>query len=94
MIRTSVRTLLFALVVPSAIAAQSAYVPPVGAWEKRAPEQVGLVKASVDSAVKIALASESTTPKDLLANHVASSFGRNLTAKRSGPSWCAAAYRD
>ena len=55
--------------------AQSAYVPPAGNWEKRTPEQVGLVKASVDSAVKIAIASESPNPKDLLANHLASSFG-------------------
>lgn len=85
MIRTPVRTLLFALIVPSALAAQSAYVPPVGAWEKRTPEQVGLVKASVDSAVKIALASESTTPKDLLANHVASSFGSEPHGEAVGP---------
>jgi CubicO group peptidase (beta-lactamase class C family) len=73
------------LVLSTTVVAQATYVPPAGAWEKRTPEQVGLLKTSVDSAVKIALASESTAPKDLLANHIASSFGSEPHGEASGP---------
>jgi CubicO group peptidase (beta-lactamase class C family) len=76
---------LTALVLPATLVAQASYVPPVGAWEKRTPEQVGLLKSSIDSAVKIAIASESTTPKDLLANHIASSFGSEPHGEANGP---------
>jgi CubicO group peptidase (beta-lactamase class C family) len=77
-----------ALLVPLAaasIAAQGTYFPPAGSWEKRTPAQVGLLQSSVDSAVKIAIAAESTTPKDLLQNHVASSFGREPHSEAVGP---------
>ena len=79
------RFLLPLTLVASQAAAQSAYVPPAGNWEKRTPEQVGLVKASVDSAVRIAIASESPNPKDLLANHLASSFGSEPHSEANGP---------
>jgi CubicO group peptidase (beta-lactamase class C family) len=78
-------SLLSLLVLTTSAFAQATYVPPAGSWEKRTPEQVGLMKASVDSAVKIALASESTTPKDLLANHIASSFGSEPHSEAAGP---------
>lgn len=73
------------LLLSTTAVAQATYVPTVGAWEKRTPEQVGLLKASVDSAVKIAIASESTAPKDLLANHIASSFGSEPHGEAAGP---------
>jgi CubicO group peptidase (beta-lactamase class C family) len=76
------------LIVPVAavsIAAQATYYPPAGAWDKRTPAQVGLLQTSVDSAVKIAIAAESTTPKDLLENHLASSFGREPHSEAVGP---------
>ncbi|NUQ10877.1 MAG: serine hydrolase [Gemmatimonadaceae bacterium] len=81
------RTLL--LIVALAIAAsrgvaQGAYVPPPGTWEKRPPAQVGLLQASVDSAVKLAIAAESTTPRDLLENHL-SSFGQEPHGEAVGP---------
>lgn len=38
------------------------YFPPAGSWEHRTPAQVGLSQAAVDSAVKIAIANESTSP--------------------------------
>lgn len=88
MTRSFARTLVAVtsmLCVPALVAAQATYYPPAGAWEKRTPEQVGLSKASVDSAVRIAIASESTTPKDLLANHLASSFGREPHSEATGP---------
>ena len=69
---------------PSSASAQG-YFPPAGTWEKRTPAQVGLVQSSVDSAVKLAIAAESTTPKDLLANHLASSFGREPHSEAVGP---------
>lgn len=71
--------------LPALAIAQAVYFPPVGTWEKRSAAQVGLVQASVDSAVKLAIASESTTPKDLLANHVASSFGSEPHSEAVGP---------
>ena len=81
----SVIGLFLVPVAAASIAAQTTYYPPVGTWEKRTPAQVGLLQASVDSAVKIAIASESTTPKDLLQNHLASSFGREPHSEAIGP---------
>jgi CubicO group peptidase (beta-lactamase class C family) len=70
----------------SSLAAQATYFPPAGrTWEKRAAAQVGLVQASVDSAVKLAIAAESTTPKDLVQNHLASSFGQEPHSEAVGP---------
>jgi hypothetical protein len=77
--------LLLALAIASRLEAQGTYFPPAGAWEKRTPAQVGLLQSSVDSAVKLAIAAESTTPKDLLANHLASSFGREPHSEAVGP---------
>ena len=71
--------------VATSAAAQGAYVPPSGAWEKRPAAQVGLLQSSVDSAVKLAIAAESTTPRDLLQNHLASSFGREPHSEAVGP---------
>lgn len=66
------------------LAAQSSYYPPAGSWEKRTPEQVGLTAKAVDSAVAIAKAAESTSPRDLLANH-RRSFGREPFGEAIGP---------
>ena len=76
---------IFIPAAAASIAAQATYYPPAGSWEKRTPAQVGLVQASVDSAVKMAIAAESTTPKDLLQNHLASSFGREPHSEAVGP---------
>ena len=73
------------LVLPVHAFAQGTYYPTAATWQKRTPAQVGLVQSSVDSAVKIALASESTTPRDLLQNHVASSFSREPHSEAVGP---------
>ena len=77
--------LLFVSGAATSIGAQATYYPSASTWEKRTAAQVGLVQASVDSAVKIAIASESTTPKDLLQNHLASSFGREPHSEAVGP---------
>ena len=71
--------------LPAPAASQATYYPPAGSWAKKAPEQVGLLAASVDSAVKLAIAAESTTPRDLLQNHLASSFGREPHSEAIGP---------
>lgn len=73
------------LFMPALSAAQGVYFPSANSWEKRTPAQVGLLQSSVDSAVKLAIAAESTTPKDLLENHVASSFGREPHSEAVGP---------
>jgi CubicO group peptidase (beta-lactamase class C family) len=65
--------------------AQAPYVPPPGdAWERRAPEQVGFDAARVQRAVDIALAAESTAPRDLLENH-RRTFGREPHGEAIGP---------
>lgn len=71
--------------VATSAAAQGVYVPPAGSWEKRPATQVGLLQSSVDSAVKLAIAAESTSPRDLLQNHLASSFGREPHSEAVGP---------
>jgi CubicO group peptidase (beta-lactamase class C family) len=65
--------------------AQAPYYPPAGdAWERRTPEQAGLRSASVQAAVELALARESTSPRDLLENH-RRTFGREPHGEAVGP---------
>jgi CubicO group peptidase (beta-lactamase class C family) len=74
-----------ALLFASASALHAQYVPPPGdAWERRAPEQVGLDPARVQRAVDHALASESAAPRDLLENH-RRTFGREPHGEAVGP---------
>jgi CubicO group peptidase (beta-lactamase class C family) len=79
-----VQVALPALLLSIPAAAQGTYYPPAGAWEKRSPAQVGLTQAAVDSAVKLAIAAEATTPRDLLQNHI-QSFGREPHGEAVGP---------
>jgi len=76
--------LLVALIAPATARAQSTYVPPAGTWERRTPEQVGLTAANVKAAVDFAIASESTSSKNLLEAHLAS-FGRENHGEATGP---------
>ena len=80
---------LLALVLPvvaaSAVAAQPRYVPGRGSdWQHRTPEQVGFTKRAVDSAVAIAIANESTSPRDLMEAHKLT-FGREPFGEAVGP---------
>jgi CubicO group peptidase (beta-lactamase class C family) len=78
--------LLAAVLVAAPVAAQrTPYLPgPGDAWERRAPAQVGMDAARLDSAVAFALASESTAPRDLeMAHH--QSFGREPFGEPVGP---------
>lgn len=67
----------------SPVASQS-YFPPRGSWEHRTPAQVGLSQTAVDSAVKLAIAGEATSPRNLLENH-RRSFGREPYGEAVGP---------
>ncbi len=60
------------------------YPPPGDAWERRTPAQLGLTARMVDSAVAIAIANESTTPRDLLEAH-RRSFAREPFGEATGP---------
>ena len=63
----------------------SAYVPgPGDDWERRAPAQVGMDAALVDSAVAFAVANESTAPRDLELAHY-QTFGREPFGEAVGP---------
>ena len=75
--------LAFATVAATA-SAQTTYYPPAGSWDHKTPAQVGLTAKAVDSAVAIAKAAESTSPRDLLANHMRS-FGREPFGEAIGP---------
>jgi CubicO group peptidase (beta-lactamase class C family) len=60
------------------------YYPPANAWQHHTPEQAGLNAKAVADAVAIAVAAESTTPRDLLENH-RNSFGREPFGEAVGP---------
>jgi hypothetical protein len=82
------RALVFTLVAATSLAAQAppaTYYPDKGQWERRAPAQVGMDAALVDSAVAFAKASESTAPRDLEAAHRASGFAREPLPEPLGP---------
>jgi CubicO group peptidase (beta-lactamase class C family) len=77
--------LLAAGILAAPARAQAPYYPPAGdAWERRTPEQAGLRPASVQAAVELALARESTSPRDLLENH-RRTFGREPHGEAVGP---------
>jgi CubicO group peptidase (beta-lactamase class C family) len=71
-------------VLAASAAAQTRYFPARGDWQKRTPEQAGLTKRSVDSAVAIAMRSESTAPRDQLEMQ-RGSFGREPHGEGIGP---------
>jgi CubicO group peptidase (beta-lactamase class C family) len=78
--RTAVLLLAHFLVGAGALSAQATqYVPDARNWERRTPQQVGLDAAAIDSAVAFAVASESASPRDLLAQHLRT-FGRTGVA--------------
>ena len=63
----------------------SPYYPPAGQWERRAPASVAMNAELVDSAIVFAKSMESTAPRDLLAEHWASPFGREPLPDPLGP---------
>src|SRR5688572_28404056 len=73
------RIAILLLVSATAAAAQrpaaSPYVPPANAWERRAPAQVGMDAAKLDSAIAFAKANESRASRDLEESHY-QTFGR------------------
>lgn len=76
---------LLCALLPTAVEAQARYYPAAGdAWERRAPEQVGMNPERVREAVALAVAAESTSPRDLLENH-RRTFGREPHGEAVGP---------
>lgn len=73
-----------AALTPVGAAAQQAYFPPKGEWERRAPEQHGLDAALIAEAVEFAQANETSNPRDLELVH-ASGFGREPFGDAVGP---------
>jgi CubicO group peptidase (beta-lactamase class C family) len=78
------RLLLALLLVLAPASARGQYVPPAGEWERRAPEQVGLSADAVRAAIEHTVASESSSPRDLLENHQRT-FGREPHGEAVGP---------
>ena len=85
-LRASLPILSALALATNPLAAQpGAYVPPPGdAWERRAPAQVGMDAAALDSAVAFAIASESGAPRDLELAHY-QTFGREPFGEGVGP---------
>jgi CubicO group peptidase (beta-lactamase class C family) len=61
------------------------YYPPAGQWERRAPASVAMNAALIDTAIAFAKSMESDAPRDLLAEHWASPFGREPLPNPLGP---------
>jgi len=74
---------LLLLLAPAA-AAQEAYFPAAGDWERRAPAEVGMDAARLEAAVDFAIASETDAPRDLELNHYRT-FGREPFGDATGP---------
>ncbi|MGQ0701901.1 MAG: hypothetical protein ACT4PM_02060, partial [Gemmatimonadales bacterium] len=71
--------------VSAAVPDWTPYIPPRGLWTRRTPAEVGLSPAWVDSAIAFAKGNESTEPRDLLAAHRQSTFGREPMPEPLGP---------
>jgi CubicO group peptidase (beta-lactamase class C family) len=87
LLATLTRTLCFAalLAAPAtSAAAQQAYFPEKGAWERRTPQQLGLDPSRIQAAVEHARASEPNAPRDLELNHYMT-FGREPFGDPIGP---------
>ena len=74
--RAVARTIVAALVLISGgpAAAQGPYFPARFDWQHRKPQEVGMNAAALDAAVQFAIASETTSAKDL-ADNLATTFG-------------------
>ncbi len=75
MIRRFLSLSLALLASASGLSAQDRYFPPRGAWEHRAPAELGLDAAALDSARAFAIRSESRAPRDQALGQQ-QSFGR------------------
>ncbi len=75
MMRRHLSLSLALLASVSTLPAQDRYFPPRGAWEHRAPAELGLDAAALDSARVFAIRSESRAPRDQAAGQQ-QSFGR------------------
>ncbi len=64
--------------------ASAQYVPDRGAWETRAPEEVGMDPAAVAAALEFALANETSVPRDQELSQ-SQSFGREPMGFGIGP---------
>ena len=82
--RRTIAALWLTASAPTAFAQTAPYFPGA-AWEHRAPAQVGLSAAWIDSAVAYARFSETTAPRDQLEAHDKSGFGREPLPTPIGP---------
>ena len=83
--RVRAATACLALLPAMQAAAQSVYYPAAGeAWQRRTPEQVGLSARAVKEAVALAIAGETTSPRDLAENQ-RRTFGREPHGEIVGP---------
>ena len=82
--RNVLRVAIVVGMLSSSAFAQDDYFPPAGEWEHRSPEATGMNAERLQLAVDFAIASESTTLRDLEANH-ALSWGREPYDEPLGP---------
>ncbi|MCP4724930.1 MAG: serine hydrolase [bacterium] len=80
-----VLSLLFLLIVPQLLTAQSIYYPGKwGEWERKSPEEVGMDPDILNEAVRLAIENEYTGSKDL-AHQIAISFANEPYNSIVGP---------
>jgi CubicO group peptidase (beta-lactamase class C family) len=79
------RQALAIAVLSTPLAAQARYFPPAGSWATRTPDQVGLTKRGVDSAVAIAMRSEAAASRDQLEMQRTSFGAREPHGEGVGP---------
>ena len=65
-------------------AAQTPYFPERHDWQTKTPEEAGFDVAMLEEAVELAVASESTAPRDLALNHELT-FAQEPFGSRVGP---------
>lgn len=76
--------LVLSLALPATTEAQAYFPASYPDWEHRTPGELGLDEAKIRQAVEIAVAGESTSPRDLAFNHEMT-FGREPRGEAIGP---------
>ena len=81
---TFIYTLLILLVSQTCHLQETYYPGPTKDWERKTPQEVGLNKSKLDTAIAFAIASESTANRNLELHHY-TSFGREPYGDAVGP---------
>lgn len=82
--KTHFLLLVFLIIYPISINAQTYFPGKWGNWEKKSPTELGLNESLIDSAIQFAKDNETTNPSDMEENHYGT-FGREPFGDGIGP---------